>query len=859
MSKKGNKKQNMWNELLNGKHGKSSQKDDFNPKSKKTKKSKTRMVSQAFSAEKHNEEESLDTMLDRFLQLVQDGKFTQVKNYQSALRAFLEEYLNKENLSKEAPIHDTTRKIINFEDYQNKENLMHDMARKIIIIGKSFYEYSKLVFMDNIDYDALLAKYLSYGFVEPTGFIPKGSKLLKKVSITYPSLHNNMDKAYIIMENEPIPEGVKESDSVEAFLTRCFRITNRNLYTDTLSIEISPKIDGVSMNGTMDNGNLINPQTRGDTSQSVAILGLNKLPIADGGLVEKPFGIQYEAFVTEKNRIQVSKYLKMEKPYVSCRHAASGIIHRLSTMMDENLVNYLSFYPIQSEGLDGTYQERMDYLGNFEVVPDDMIRRVTMVGTYQDLLDCIKDTFHKMEKIRNQLSYTIDGIVITLSEDDDQEKLGRSGRTNKFQIALKFDPSTAVSRADRIELDTGTRGFRTIQLYLTDPVFLDGVRYDHVPILSAEIFDQLELRHFDKVSIHRVGDVIPAISVVEHAKEDLLTLPVICPDCKLPLIRKAKKLYCSNPDCPGNIRGKFNGMFRQMKMVGYGDSFSRMLVNTVGCRNLSDLLKVTPQDFQDKGVNLQLAMRFPVAFREALENSNDINVLAGMGLPGVGTQKARFILQNIPFDKITETKYDELLRVACDAVGENQGADLAMVMSSDTFKKELDSILPYVKNITTDFTQKVRVGHTGGNLSESVRKLCEDKFFEITDGKAFDVLITTSMDSDSSKMRLAKKKNLPIFTEDGFQEHFSELREKAQDLNNFLYSINGAPKKVLPAVIPLPESFKVKKKDEVKKNEFTQDIYVMNEEDQEDLRRKLGNFSKSLQQIIEEFSATCRS
>ena len=263
MSKKGNKKQNMWNELLNGKHEKSSQKDNFNPKSKKAK--KTRTVSQAFSAEKHNEEESLDTMLDRFLQLVQDGKFTQVKNYQSALSAFLEEYRNKKELSKEDPMHDT--------------------ARKIIIIGKSFYEYSKLVFMDNIDYDALLAKYLSYGFVEPTGFIPKGSKLLKKVSITYPSLHNNMDKAYIIMENEPIPEGVKESDSVEAFLTRCFRITDRNLYTDTMSIEISPKIDGVSMNGTMDNGNLINPQTRGDTSQSVAILGLNKLPIADGGLV----------------------------------------------------------------------------------------------------------------------------------------------------------------------------------------------------------------------------------------------------------------------------------------------------------------------------------------------------------------------------------------------------------------------------------------------------------------------------------------------------------------------------------------------------------------------------------------------
>src|SRR5699024_7713957 len=131
------------------------------------------------------------------------------------------------------------------------------------------------------------------------------------------------------------------------------------------------------------------------------------------------------------------------------RHAAAGIISRLSSSSDDNLLQFLSFYPIEAEGReDETYLERMDYLSNFAVVPKDMIDRNVVIGTMKELLKDIEDYFEMLTKKREYLDYSIDGMVITVTDDDYRRTIGRNGRTNEFQIALKFDPATAEAEID---------------------------------------------------------------------------------------------------------------------------------------------------------------------------------------------------------------------------------------------------------------------------------------------------------------------------------------------------------------------------------------------------------------------------
>ena len=706
----------------------------------------------------------MSEMLDAIEDFVRDGKYGKaVANADSVL---MEEFI--ENFRKVDPESELGKK-------------MYGMMRKLLSIGKSFYEYDDKdrEILSNDTYDGLLSTYLASGMKEPVGIVPKGSKKLSKVAIKYPLLHNNMDKCYAVHEGDHIPDGVKESGTVEKFLTRVYKTLDLTPSTK-LKLEISPKIDGVSVNGTIKGDLLVNPQTRGDEDESIAVTGMNGMPVTNGFEADSEFGIQYEAFVTDEDRAKASEYLKLEKPYVSNRHAAAGIIHRLSTMEDDNLLEFLSLYPIATEDLDGTYEERMDYIQNFGIVPDDMIKRRVIKGDMEDLIDEIGELYEKLAKKREKLDYSIDGMVITVLNDEYQEAIGRDGRTNKSQIALKFDPATAEAVVEGIYLDRGKKGYRTIQVQFEHPVFLDGVRYDHVPVLSLNLFEQMNLRVGSIVSVHRVGDVIPSIKVIKEGNGKKIATPAVCPDCGAELVVKNKKLYCNNINCSGNLAGRIVNFFDVLGIDGYGIEFAELLIEKLGCKGLDDVINITNAKLIEAGMESAVMLRFPKVLKEAIRNSHDYDLLTSIGLPGVGPATAKKMLKEFSLQEI----YDNLDLGASSPKCFNirrQMSNIATGRIDKTFVDfvfgdEFANIIEAFHDIgyitTENIDDMIEVGHTGGKLSDRVVELCNKLGYSITDGKSFDILITSSMESTSGKMERAKKMGLPIYTEDSFIEQY---------------------------------------------------------------------------------------
>lgn len=687
-----------------------------------------------------------------------------------------------------------------------------EVITKLLRIGKTFYEYGDgLEFIDNITYDGIIARYRALGMTEPQEYVPDSKKSGKsKVAVKYPKLHNTMDKAYAIRTGDRIPDGVKESDRVEDFLVRVY--TALGLSSEVkLTLELSPKIDGVSVNGTIHNRDgksdvLMAPQTRGDESESVKIIGMDGLEVGDG-MTDDDFGIQYEAFVTDEDRIKASEYLKLERPYVSNRHAASGLINRLSSGEDDNLLQFISLYPIESSGLDGTYAERMDVLSNYGVMPEDMLERKIIKGNLKELLDKIEKRFKKFAEKREDLSYSIDGLVITVADDEQQKVLGRNGRTNLYQIAMKFDPASADAEVTGIHLDTGNKGFRTVQVDLKHPVFLDGVRYDHVPVLSAKLYEDLGMRVGSKVNVHRVGDVIPSISMIKRGDGEKLTLPDECPDCGERLEIKNKKLYCSNPACDGNLSGRILGFFTALGMDGYGEAFADLIVEKFGteaARNrpasnddkdekiqtvwsLRHLFKLTPKQFKRVGVTTKDAKEFQDKLRDAVAKAEDYVILGAIGVPDLGASRAKMILKEHGsweafMDALNDRDECGIKRALGAKIG--HAVSYFMMTNDDTHSlvvNDLHEVTKHMKNFTESFESLLKVGHTGGNLSPKIKKLCKAQQFEIVDGKSFDILITNSMESDSDKMKTARKKNLPIFTEETFRVQYDPDYEPEED------------------------------------------------------------------------------
>lgn len=710
----------------------------------------------------------MSEMLDELEDLVKAGKYGKgldVVN-QKTITAFVNELNTREA-----------------DSVSEEDKTLFGMARKLLAIGKSYYEYDSKSreIISNKTYDDVLALYLKTGGIEPVGIIPKGLKELKKVGIKYHTLHNNVDKAYILHEDDTIPEGVKETDSVEAFLKRMFKETGTAL-TGKLRIEMSPKIDGVSLNGTIHDDMLIDPQTRGDEDESVFVMGVQGMQVTNGFKAESDFGIQYEAFVTKEDSVKASEYLGLNQAYVSCRHAASGLIHRLATMEDDKLLQFISLYPITSEGLDGTYEERMDYLSNFGIVPKDMPKRRIVSGNFDQLMKHIQSYYEDLEERREKLSFTIDGMVITAADDDDQNALGRSGRTNKYQIAMKFNPMSAIATVSGITLDSGNKGYRTIQVQLKHPIYLDGVEYNHVPMLSIPLFEDLGLRVGSKVNVHRVGDVIPAISMVEEGRGSKIRIPDSCPCCGKRLTLKNKKLYCSNLECTDNIVGLFTHFFEAMGLTGYSDAFSETLVKQLKCTNLAHVLKITEATLRFRGVKSEMILNFPAKLKEAISKHRDYEILGAMGLPGVGPAKAKILLEKLndmPREKMF-MNYGPKLRAACAAaVGEEQADSLECYLIGPLFCCSWVEMVPLITNVTKDFSKVLRVGHTGGDLSEKTKEIIRANGFDIVDGKSFDILITSSMSRTTGKMEAAKKKNLPIFLEEDFCARYGQVMQPA--------------------------------------------------------------------------------
>ena len=257
-------------------------------------------------------------MLDLIVHYIEDGKFTK----------------GLESVDKKV-LNDLVTSYMDIKDIKQNPNSkeFHEAIRKLIVCGKTYYEYDSQnrSIIDNITYDGLLAKYLSYGFSEPTGIVP--SSVAKKSQIKYPTLHNNMNKAYALYLTDPVPTGVKESDKVESFLIRTYRTLGLTSEAK-IKLELSPKVDGVSVNGTIQGDYMIDPQTRGDSNESVNIIGLDGIQVGEG-VTDHPFGIQYECFVTDSDREKASEYLKLARPYVSNRHAAAGIYLSTRTFRED--------------------------------------------------------------------------------------------------------------------------------------------------------------------------------------------------------------------------------------------------------------------------------------------------------------------------------------------------------------------------------------------------------------------------------------------------------------------------------------------------------------------------------------------
>ena len=358
------------------------------------------------------------------------------------------------------------------------------------------------------------------------------------------------------------------------------------------------------------------------------------------------------------------------------------------------------------------------------------------------------------------------------------------------QCSKIIDPATAEAEIDHVYLDSGTKGYRTIQIQLKHPVFLDEVRYDHIPVLSKDLFDKLGLREDSVIAVHRVGDVIPAISLKTEGKGKVLQAPTRCM-CGFQLKTRNGKLYCDNPYCRMNQVGRMVGFFIGIGLDDYNEAFANTILDTfnsvtldeeVRYHDLFSLFRYNADVMRKAGLKTKTYTEFQTLLRAAIAKTPDYQVLGSLGISDLGPARAKQILKFYKgdWDQFTQDVISYNNAGVIQALGWNIGSNVTDYLNANKWiGKDMQELKEHMETFSSTKDYDLRIGHTGFTPSQALRDFCEQRNMELVDGKSFDILIADSLNSASGKMQVARKKNLPIFTESLFLKQYEDYGKPA--------------------------------------------------------------------------------
>ena len=322
-----------------------------------------------------------------------------------------------------------------------------------------------------------------------------------------------------------------DADEFTEFCTRAKRFLGR---TEPLSFVAEPKIDGLSINLTYENGRFTRGATRGDGTEGEDVTAnlrtLSPLPLRLLGHAPALIEIRGEVFMTKADFLALNEAqaASSQKVFANPRNAAAGSLRQLDSKITAERKLSLFAYAMgeTSEPVAETHWDYLERLKAWGFTVNPLSRRLddeTQAEAFQT----------EIAAERSGLGYDIDGVVYKINDLALQRRLGFVGRAPRWAIAWKFPAEQAITVLRDIRIQVGRTGALTPVAEL-EPVNVGGVLVARATLHNEDEIARKKLRIGDTVILQRAGDVIPQIvSVVEDRPrgETDYVFPDTCPAC----------------------------------------------------------------------------------------------------------------------------------------------------------------------------------------------------------------------------------------------------------------------------------------------------------------------------------------
>ena len=285
-------------------------------------------------------------------------------------------------------------------------------------------------------------------------------------------------------------------------------LNNTNL---NLSFSLEPKIDGISASLTYKNGALVRGLSRGDGEIGEDILEnlktIKEIPHSIiSSAVPKILEIRGEVYIGKQD------FEKIKDKFANPRNAAGGSLRQKESASTAKIpLKFLAYGFGRVEPF--TFKKQSEFLKKinewgFKTNPYNFLAKN---------IKEINDQYNEIERIRSNLDYDIDGLVIKIDDLSLQARLGNTSNSPRWAIAYKFSSVKARTKINDIVIQIGRTGALT-PVAKVEPVTVGGVVVSNATLHNEEEITRKDIRIGDFVTIQRAGDVIPQVVSVDLSK-----------------------------------------------------------------------------------------------------------------------------------------------------------------------------------------------------------------------------------------------------------------------------------------------------------------------------------------------------
>lgn len=537
-------------------------------------------------------------------------------------------------------------------------------------------------------------------------------------------------------------------------------------YSNNIDIIVVEKLDGLSIGAQYDNGILTKAILRGNAiageniyNNFIKMIGVQKtLPGFSGVL-------RGEIIITN------DLHQKHFQEYSNPRNAASGICRRLDGIGCEYLSVY--FYQVLGKEFETeTDQFRFLKKNNFLIPQYKAFSTPMEVWKYYE---------QYVNKIRDNLNYWIDGLVLSCNDMYHQKNVGAEVNYRpKAKIALKFPNQLVKTTITKISWNVGNTG-RITPIAWFKPIKLLGSNIEKASVYNISYIKELKLGIGASVLVCKANEIIPRVERV-ISPGTTIDIPTQCPSCNGKIALVGENLQCVESEtCPAQIIGRLQNWINTLNIMEWGNKLLHQLVEKNLAHNITDLYKLTIEQLSaldrmgDKSAEKcfnTLWGHNPIALNE---------FLGGLSIPMVGANTIKMLIDGglNTLDKILSASFNDLVNIkGLGALKANYlfcGLKDNEKIINDLLKLGIIVSDEIPDTITNNISQKL-INMSFCITGNTILKRDELKQIILSNGgnykdnitKETTHLIVADLNKTSSKINKATKLNIIVMSEEEF-------------------------------------------------------------------------------------------